>query len=326
MQRRRFGKSGLKVSLVGLGCNSFGARVDREGVREIVHKALELGIDFFDTADAYGPTSPMVVQTFKEYSETLLGAALQGKRRDVVIATKCGLPSDKAGRFRGGSRRHILRAVEDSLARLATDWIDILYMHAPDPDTPIAESLCALDDLVRQGKVRYIATSNFAAWQIVEAHYVAGELNMSGFIGCENEYSLLERGIEKELLPAIRACGLGLVPFFPLASGLLTGKYRKDAMPRGARITEGAWFAEHHGVERNWAKVEALRAFCKARDREMTELAFSWLAAQPEIASIIAGVTTPKQVEQNARAADWVLSPAELQEIDRLTPSESATR
>jgi aryl-alcohol dehydrogenase-like predicted oxidoreductase len=321
MQRRRFGKSGLQVSLVGIGCNSFGARVDRAGVREIVHKAIDLGIDFFDTADVYGPTSPMVVQTFKEPSETLLGAALQGKRQNVVLATKCGLPNDRERPFwKGGSRRYILSAIEQSLKRLGTDWIDIYYMHAPDPETPIEESLRALDDLVRQGKVRYIATSNFAAWQAVEAQHAARQLNIPGFIGCENEYSLLERGIEKELLPAIRACGLGLVPFFPLASGLLTGKYRKGAaMPKGTRISDGAWFAEHHGLERNWDKLEALHAFAEARGREMTELAFSWLASRPEVVSIIAGVSRLEQVAQNAKAADWVLTPEDLKEIDKIT-------
>jgi aryl-alcohol dehydrogenase-like predicted oxidoreductase len=318
MQRRRFGSSGLKVSLVGLGCNSFGARVDGPAAKEIVAKALDLGIDFFDTSDIYGPT-PMVVQKFDDYSETLLGAALGGRRRDAVVATKCGLPADREGRNRGGSRRNVFRAVEGSLRRLGSDWIDLLYLHAPDPETPIAETLMAFGDLIRQGKVRYVASSNFAAWQVVEAHYAARELNLAGFIGCENEWNLLERGIEKELVPAARACGLGIVPFFPLASGLLTGKYRKDAMPKGARLTEGAWFAEHHGLARNWDKVEALRAFCEARGRTMTELAFSWLAARPEVASIIAGVTRLEQVEQNARAADWALGAAELAELDRIT-------
>ena len=284
-----------------------------------MHKALELGIDFFDTADIYGPSSPVVRSDFNAYSETLLGAALAGKRRDVVIATKCGMQNDQAGRMKGGSRRYILSAVEDSLKRLGTDWIDVLYMHAPDPDTPIGESLRALEDLVRQGKVRYIASSNFAAWQVVEAHHVARQLNINSFIGCENEYSLLERGIEKELLPAMRACGLGLVPFFPLASGLLTGKYRRGAMPRGARITEGAWFAEHHGIDRNWGRVEALLAFAEAHGRGSTELALSWLAAQPEVASVIAGVTSVEQLEQNARSVDWALTAAELAEIDRIT-------
>lgn len=318
MQRRRFGSSGLKVSLVGLGCNSFGARVDGLAAKEIVHRALDLGIDFFDTSDIYGPT-PMVVQKFTDYSEAILGAALKGRRGSAVIATKCGLPADREGHNKGGSRRNIFRAVEGSLKRLGTDWIDLLYLHAPDPETPIAETLAAFNDLIRQGKVRYIACSNFAAWQVVEAHHVAREMNLCGFIGCENEYNLLERGVEKELVPAMRACGLGLVPFFPLASGLLTGKYRKDAMPPGARLTEGAWFAEHHGLGRNWDRIEALRAFCAARDRAMTELAFSWLAAQPDVASIIAGVTRLDQVEQNARAADWALTADELREVDRIS-------
>jgi len=319
MQRRQFGTSGLTVSLVGVGCNNFGTRVDRDGVKKIVHRALDLGITLFDTADIYGPSSPMVKSVFSDYSETLLGAALAGRRNDVVIETKCGMQNDKEGRLKGGSRRYIVAAVEASLKRLGTDWIDVLYMHAPDPDTPIEESLRALDDLVRQGKVRYTASSNFAPWQIVEAHYTAKQLNIPGFIGCQNEYNLIERGAEKELLPALRNCGLGLVPFFPLASGLLTGKYRRDAMPKGARITEGAWFAEHHGLDRNWGKVESLRAFCEQRGRSVTELAFSWLAAQPLVCSIIAGVTRMEQLEENARAAGWALTQAELEEVNKIT-------
>jgi len=318
VQHRHFGSSGLKVSLVGLGCNSFGARVGGTAADRIVHKALDLGIDFFDTSDIYGPT-PMVVQKFTDYSEAILGAALKGRRKNAVIATKCGLPADVEGRHKGGSRSNILRAVEGSLKRLDTDWIDVLYLHAPDPETPISETLAAFNDLIRQGKVRYIASSNFSAWQAVEAHYVAREMNIAGFIGCENEYNLLERGVERELIPAIRACGLGLVPFFPLASGLLTGKYRRDAMPAGARLTEGAWFAAHHGLEHNWERIEALRAFCAARERTMTELAFSWLAARPEVASIIAGVTGLEQLEQNAKAVDWSLTEKDLREIDRIT-------
>jgi aryl-alcohol dehydrogenase-like predicted oxidoreductase len=313
MQRRQLGSSGLKVSLVGIGCNNFGSRLDLEAARKVVHKALDLGIDHFDTADIYGPGGA---------SEKMLGEILASRRRDAVIATKCGKPMDKEGRLRGGSRRYIMAAVEDSLRRLKTDWIDLLYMHDPDPQTPIEESLRTLDDLVRQGKARYIACSNFAAWQVAEAHWAAREINTNAFAACQDEYNLLERAPEKELLPAIRACGLGLVPYFPLASGLLTGKYKRDAMPKGARLTEGAWFAKHHQVDKNWGKVEALRAFCKSREREMTELAFSWLAARPEVASIIGGATSAEQVEQNAKAAGWALGAADLQEIDRVMAAD----
>ena len=309
MQRRQFGSSGLKVSLIGLGCNNFGSRIDLEAARKVVHKALDVGIDFFDTADVYGGAGG---------SEKILGAVLAAKRRDVVLATKFGLAMDKEGRLKGGSRRYVVRAVEDSLQRLGTDWIDVLYMHWPDPRTPIEETLRALDDLVHQGKVRYVACSNFAAWQLVEAHFTARQINVPGFIGCQDEYSVLERRVEKNLLPAIRSCGLGLVPYFPLASGLLTGKYRKDAMPKGARITEGAWFAQRHEIDKNWSKVEALRAFCETRGRGMTELAFSWLAAHGEVAGIIAGASTPEQVEENAKAADWALSADDLGQIDKL--------
>jgi len=310
MQRRQFGKSGLSVSLVGVGCNNFGGRMDPAMAKAVVHKALDLGIDFFDTADIYGGSGG---------SESMLGEILSSRRRDAVIATKCGMQMDKEGRLKGGSRRYVMRAVEDSLRRLKTDWIDLLYLHAPDPLTPVEETLRAFDDLVRQGKARYIANSNFAGWQIAEAEFTARQAGTARFIGCQSEYNLLERGIEKEVIPALGAYNLGLVPYFPLASGLLTGKYRKDAMPKGARLTEGAWFAEHHQLERNWAKVEALRAFCEKRGRKMTELAMSWLASRPQVASIIAGATKPEQVEDNAAAVGWALTPDELKEIDGIT-------
>jgi aryl-alcohol dehydrogenase-like predicted oxidoreductase len=310
MERRRLGTSGLQVSLVGLGCNNFGGVLDLDGSRRVVHAALEAGIDFFDTADIYGNRGG---------SETILGELLKGHRNEVVLATKVGKQMDAAGRLKGGSRRYILSAVDGCLTRLGTDWIDLLYMHDPDPLTPIEESLRALDDLVRQGKVRYIACSNFRAWQVADAHWAARHLGCSGFVAAQDEYNLLSRGIEGDMLPCLQARGMGLVPYFPLANGLLTGKYRRDAMPAGSRLTDQAWFASYQLSEANWGKVEALAALCQREGRSMTELAMSWLAARAGVSSIIAGATRPEQVRQNAAAIDWALGPELLVEIDRIT-------
>ncbi|MEI9984831.1 MAG: aldo/keto reductase [Aliidongia sp.] len=224
---RNLGKSGLRVSLVGLGCNNFGMKLDVEGTRKVVHKALDVGITLFDTADIYGNAGG---------SETCLGQVLGDRRKDIVLATKFANPMGEGEMKKGASRRYIVSAVEASLKRLRTDWIDLYQQHVPDPLTPIDETLRALEDLVRSGKVRYIGCSNFKAWQVVEAQWTARSAGLSGFVSCQDEYSLLVRDIEKELLPAAEAYGLGLLPYFPLASGLLTGKYRRNqALPEGAR-------------------------------------------------------------------------------------------
>jgi aryl-alcohol dehydrogenase-like predicted oxidoreductase len=315
MQERNLGTSGLRVSLVGLGCNNFDGRIDIEATRKVVHKALDLGITLFDTADIYGE---------KGGSETFLGQILGERRKDIVLATKFGMEMDGAGRMKGGSRRYVMSAVEDSLRRLRTDWIDLYQLHRPDPLTPIEETLRALDDLVRQGKVRYIGCSNMPAWQVVEAHWTALAKNVAGFVSCQDEYSLVVRDIEKELVPVIEAYRLGLLPFFPLASGLLTGKYKRHArMPEGARLTTTQRLADRYMTDANWDKVERLEALCQRHGRSLLELAFGWLASKPYVASVIAGATKPEQLEQNLRAVEWILSPEDLAEIDRITQPPS---
>jgi aryl-alcohol dehydrogenase-like predicted oxidoreductase len=218
------------------------------------------------------------------------------------------------------SRRYIMMAVEASLRRLRTDWIDLYQLHRPDPATPIDETLRALDDLIHQGKIRYVGNSNLAAWQVVEVHWTALHLNLNRFISCQNEYSLLARDIEDELMPAIQACGLGLLPYFPLAGGLLTGKYRRKApMPPGSRLSHMTGLAQRYLTEENWSVVERLEEFCARRGHSLLELAFSWLLARPTLASVIAGATRPGQVDENVKAADWALTLDDLAEVDRLT-------
>ncbi len=292
MKLRNLGKSGLRVSVVGLGCNNFGARIDLEGTRKVVDKAIELGINLFDTADIYGNRGG---------SEDMLGQVLGGRRKDIVLATKCGMAMDDAEK-KGASRRYIMSAIEDSLRRLRTDWIDLYQIHQPDPLTPIEETLRALDDLVRQGKVRYIGCSNYPAWQVIEARWTAVDRGLHNFVSCQDEYSLLVRNLERDLLPAVQAHGLGLLPFFPLASGFLTGKYQRSRMPEDGRLVKWKALGDRYLTESNWAKVERLAEFCAARGHSMLELAFSWLASRPAVASVIAGATKPEQVEQNVRA------------------------
>jgi aryl-alcohol dehydrogenase-like predicted oxidoreductase len=312
MQLRNLGKSGLRVSAVGLGCNNFGGRLDLEASRRVVHKALDLGITFLDTADIYGDAGG---------SETILGEVLGDRRKEIVLATKFGMVMSEERQLKGASRRYIMSAVEDSLRRLKTDWIDLYQLHTPDPLTPIEETLRALDDLVRQGRVRYIGCSNLPAWQVVEAQWTSRTLGLEAFVSCQDEYSLLVRDIERELVPAAQAYGLGVIPYFPLASGLLTGKYKHDApLPEGTRLANTQRLASRYMTERNWRKVERLNQFCEARNRSLLELAFSWLLARPQVASVIAGATRPEQVEQNVAAAGWVLSQDDLAEIDRVLP------
>jgi aryl-alcohol dehydrogenase-like predicted oxidoreductase len=311
MDLRSLGKSGLRVSAVGLGCNNFGGRIDLAASRKVVHKALDLGITLFDTADMYGNMGG---------SEDFLGQILGDRRKDIVLASKFGMEMDQVGVLKGASRRYIMSAVEASLRRLKTDWIDLYQLHTPDPLTPIAETLSALDDLVRQGKVRYIGCSNLPAWQVVEAQWTSCHNGFHAFISCQDEYSLVKRDLEQELQPAMQAYGLGLLPFFPLASGLLTGKYKRNAPPpAGTRFATTTRLADRYGTEANWAIVEALQAFCDKRGHSLLELAFSWLLARPPVASVIAGATKPEQLEQNVKAAGWALTAEELAEVDRLT-------
>lgn len=311
MEVRNLGTSGLRVSIIGLGCNNFGGRIGAETTKAVIHKAFDCGITLFDTADVYGERGG---------SETLIGQILGEKRKDIVLATKFGMAMDTEGTNVGASRRYIVRAAEQSLHRLRTDWIDLYQLHQPDPHTPIEETLRALDDLVREGKVRYIGCSNLRAWQVVEAQWTARIRNLNAFISCQDEYSLLVRGIEKELIPAANKYGLGLLPYFPLASGLLSGKYDRNApLPQDARLTKTQRLADRFLTEANWSILARLRAFCEAHGRTMLELAFNWLLTREPVASVIAGATRPEQVEQNARAANWVLSSDDIAEIDKAT-------
>jgi 1-deoxyxylulose-5-phosphate synthase len=311
MEIRRMGNSGLAVSVVGLGCNNFGrAGTDtqqQEGTTAVVEAALDAGITFFDTANSYT----------RGVSEAQLGKALGGRRGEVVIATKFGMdagPLDGPDWQDRGSRRYIMRSVEGSLRRLGTDHIDLLQFHKPDPQTPIEETLSALDALIASGKVRYVGHSNFAGWQIAHAHHVARELGKERFVSAQNHYSLLHRDIEREVLPAARRFGLGVIPYFPLASGLLTGKYSDGVAPAGARL----------GQERvDAADLEQLGRFGDfARERGVPEVqvAVSFLLAQQPVASVIAGATKPEQVRANAAAGDWRPSHDDLVALDEIFP------
>ncbi len=307
MKVRRLGNSGLKVSVVGLGCNNFGARLDAAQTQTVVDAALDAGITLFDTADVYGGTK----------SEQFLGKALGKRRHEVVLATKFGMPLGGDPKKRGGSRKWIMRAVEDSLRRLGTDYIDLYQHHQPDRDTPVEETLRALDDLVTQGKVRYLGNSNYTGWQIADADWTAA--GQSRFTSAQNLYSLLERGMEAEVLPACEHFGLGFLPFFPLASGLLSGKYRRGAPPpEGTRLA--GWGARGQQVmsDANFDKVEALTAWAEARGHTLLELAFAWLLGHPVVSSVIAGATSPDQVQANVATAAWALSPDEVAEVGGL--------
>lgn len=311
MQKRRLGAAGPEVSLVGLGANNFGGRTDLAASRAVVDKALDLGITLIDTADVYGNRGG---------SEECLGQILGPRRNGVVLATKFGLPMDAAGKLRGASRRYIMQALEASLRRLRTDWIDLYQLHRPDAQTPIEETLRALDDLVKQGKVRFIGCSNLSATQLREAQSVAQRNRFASFICCQDEYSLLARDLEKDLFAVMRDHGLSLLPYFPLASGLLTGKYQRGApLPAGTRLGDSPPRGGDVLSTRNWRLVEALSAFAAARGRTLLELAMSWLASRPYVASVIAGATKPEQVEQNVGAVGWTLSADDLAEIDRIT-------
>jgi aryl-alcohol dehydrogenase-like predicted oxidoreductase len=312
MRFRRLGASGLVVSVVGIGCNNFGRKVDLDGTRAVVDAALDHGINLFDTADIYGNPHGA--------SEELLGAALKGRRDDVVIATKFGMNMEGGNGVdfgARGSRRYIQRAVEASLRRLGTDYIDLYQMHEPDPATPIAETLSALDDLVRAGKVRYLGNSNFAGWQIADAAWIAQTGHLTPFVSAQNQFSLLERGVEAEVLPACERFNLGMLPFFPLASGLLTGKYRRnEAPPAGGRLSEERYAQRLAGAR--WDTIEALEAFGARRGLSLLDVAIGGLAAKPAVASVIAGATRPEQVAANVAAAAWVPSDDDLAELNAI--------
>lgn len=309
MKFRNLGNSGLLVSEVGLGCNNFEMRLDLEASRKVIHKALDLGITLFDTADIYGNRGG---------SETQMGKILGPRRKDIVLATKFGMPMDDEGRKVGASRRYIMQAVEDSLRRLQTDWIDLYQQHQPDPRTPIEETLRALDDLVRQGKVRYIGNSNFASWQLADADWTARQLGLNRFVSAQDELSLVFRKAEAEQLPACERFGLGFLPFFPLASGLLTGKHQGGKAAEGSRLANTQRLADRYMTPANLATVERLRGWCEKRGMSMVDLAFGWLLAKPQVSSVIAGATRPEQLEQNVKAGETKLSAEDLAEITKL--------
>ncbi|HST48078.1 aldo/keto reductase [Jatrophihabitans sp.] len=309
---RRLGSSGLAVSVVGLGTNNFGMKLDLEQSRAVVHAALDNGITLFDTSDSYGE------------SEQRLGEILQGNRDDVLIATKFGSDVRRLGQDNGqdwgarGSRRYLVRAVENSLRRLRTDWIDLYQMHRPDPATPIEETLSALDDLVHQGKVRYLGHSNFSGWQVADAEWTARTRGYQRFVSAQNEYSLLRRGIETDLVPALRRYGIGLLPYFPLANGLLTGKYRRGQQPpTGSRLQ--AWGRESMLTPETFDVLEDLEAFAAQRGITLLEVAIGGLAAQPAVSSVIAGATSPEQVAANVKAGQWRPTAEDRAELDRIT-------
>jgi aryl-alcohol dehydrogenase-like predicted oxidoreductase len=312
MRYRRLGDSGLVVSVVGLGCNNFGRKVDLDGTRAVVHAALDLGINLFDTADIYGNPHGA--------SEELVGAALKGRRDEAVIATKFGMDMAGAnGPDHGarGARRYIMRAVEASLRRLGTDHIDLYQMHEPDPGTPIEETLSTLDELVRSGKVRYLGNSNFSGWQIADADWTARSGHLTRFVSAQNHYNLLERGVEREVLPACERFGLGMLPFFPLASGLLTGKYRQgEAAPEGGRLSEQRYAPRLANAR--WDTIDALRTYADKRGLGLLDVAIGGLAAKPAVTSVIAGATRPEQVAANVAAAQWVPTDEDLAELDEI--------
>lgn len=310
---RNLGPSGLRVSTIGMGCNNFGragtATETQAGTDAVIHAAVDEGLTFFDGADIYGKKPGL--------SEKLMGNALKGKRNSIVLATKFGMDMEGGnGPDWGarGSRRYLRIAVEASLRRLQTDWIDLYQLHAPDPLTPIEETLGALDDLVTEGKIRYYGHSNLTGWQIAEAEFTAILGGHPRFISAQNEYSLLARGVEKEVLPAVLEYGLGFLPFFPLHNGILTGKYTRDGGPDGSRLS----VAKSHLYEStDWDAVERFQQFCDDRGVTMLEGTFGWLLAQPNLSSVISGATTPEQVRQNVAAASaWVPDADALTEID----------
>ncbi|MGH9304052.1 MAG: aldo/keto reductase [Acidimicrobiales bacterium] len=311
MRYRALGSSGLVVSVVGLGTNNFGLRSGLEEAKAVVTAALDAGITLIDTADSYGN---------KGGSEEILAKALKGVRDDVVLATKFG--SDMAGSNGNdfgarASRRYMMRAVEASLRRLDTDWIDLYQLHWLDGCTPLEETLSGLDDLVRQGKVRYVGSSNLAAWQVVEADFIAREAHLSRFISAQNHYSLLHRAPEHELAPACCAHEVSMIAYYPLASGLLTGKWRAgDPPPPGSRLADG-WGTDLV-TDQNFEIIEALRRFSIEVGASMLDLAIGALAERPAVGSVITGATTPQQVRQNASAADFVPTPGQLRQLDEV--------
>jgi len=317
MEYRRLGNSGLKVSIAGLGTNNFGRRCDAAQTEAVVHRALDLGVNFIDTADVYGGA----------LSEEYIGRAIRGKRRDVILATKFEAPMGEGPLWSGASRRYIMEAVQGSLRRLGVDYIDLYQVHFWDTATPIEETMRALDDLVRRGDVRYVGCSNFSAWQIVEAQWVARSERLNPFISSQNRYNLLDRAIESEVVPACEKYGLGIIPYSPLRGGFLTGKYQPgEPPPQGTRFaTEGRQAARVLSDE-NFATLAKLERFASDRDHTVGELALAWLGSQSSVASVIAGATRPEQVDENVQALEWRLTPEDLRALDAALSDGAAPR
>lgn len=306
MELRRLGDSGLQVSAVGLGTNNFAGRLHDEAARAVLNEALELGVTFIDTADVYGRGSDEGTGA----SESQLGRLIAGRRHRFVVATKVGLAMSELPTERGASRRWIVTEIENSLRRLRTDYIDLYQVHTPDPETPIEETLRALDDLVAAGKVRYVGHSNFAAWQIVDADWMARSEHLIRPISAQMHYNLLNRAISAEVVPACAALGIGIIPFFPLESGFLTGKYRAGGTSSG-RLAESPRAADVMNAA-NFARIEGFEAFAAERNHSLLDLAFGWLLSQPIVGPVIASASTPEQVRANVAAAEWRLSPADM--------------
>ncbi len=311
MRHAPLGDSGLMVSVVGVGCNAFGARIDADQTKAVVDAAIDAGITLFDTADSYGDGA----------SEELLGRALGSRREDVIVATKFGMGDHEAEHFGAhGGRRYVRRAVEASLRRLGTDYIDLYQLHRPDPITPIEETLQAMGELVTEGKVRYLGSSNLSAWQVVDADWTARTSGLHRFISAQNEYSLYNRLAERELIPACERMGVGVLPYFPLAYGLLTGKYhRGEAAPEGTRLARGDQAKRLEAA--SWDRIEALQSFADARGISLLTLAIGGLAAQPVVGSVICGATRPEQVAANVAAGEWEPSVDDLAALDELKES-----
>lgn len=308
MEYRRLGSSGLKVSEIGLGGNNFGARADEKTSINVISNALEMGINFIDTADIYA----------QGHSEELVAQAVKGKRSQVIIATKFGHHRSVGPDAQGGSRSHLMKAVDASLKRLNTDYIDLYYFHFPDLETPIEETLRALDDLVRTGKVRYIGCSNFAAWQLCEALWTSRLNNLESFIAVQSRYNLIDRNIEQELVPCCQAYGVGVIPWGPLASGFLTGKYRRgQEAPTGSRLANLLVVYEDILTDANFDTLATLEAFAGERGHNVGELAIAWLLAHPWLGSVIAGAMNKEQLSANIGAADWKLTAADLAELEK---------
>lgn len=312
MKYRNLGESGLEVSEVGLGCNNFGRRWGYDRAKIIIGGALDHGVNFLDTADVYGESE----------SESIIGRALHGVRHEVVIGTKFASPMGDGPNSSGGSRKYVTDALEASLKRLQTDYVDLYQMHFPDRSTPIDETLRALDDMVTAGKVRYIGCSNFTAWEIVDAVWTSRTERLSRFVSCQPPYNMLERGIEAEILPACRRYGLGILPYYPLASGFLTGKYDPGATPQeGTRLHYFPNIAERQLTEEKFAVLGRLQDFAGQRGHSTLELAIAWLLANPQVSSVISGASTAEQVGQNVAAAEWRLTPADIEELDAIAPA-----